>query len=354
MIQAREIFNYAIGGCGGESDSNFLLFGYYNQVLHFALSDIMYRLLFLLFCFYSLSAHHLSAQDVVKVVNLDEFTVNAADDSFDVADFVDRVRKDTTFYKAFLNLKYFPHNVDGAVAVFKKDESERGTMKRRARQHLDVDEMMSTEITFEETNGNIRKRNGEWKYLTAEMYDEVFFPEGPVKVSNRIKSTEQELVSGSRIDKHKAQLKRMMFNPGAEIENVPFIGDKLAIFDDHMVPYYDYSIFNATVNGIDCIAFSCFAKEGMEDETVIHDLTSYFHPDTYEVLRRDYRLAYSTILFNFDITIKVENEQKDGHLLPNSISYDGDWNALFRKPEIISFRLKCTDYNTRAGKYADQ
>jgi hypothetical protein len=90
----------------------------------------------------------------------------------------------------------------------------------------------------------------------------------------------------------------------------------------------------------------------MEDETVIHDLTSYFHPDTYEVLRRDYRLAYNTVLFNFDITMKVENEQKDGHLLPTKISYDGDWNALFRKPEIISFRLKCTEYKTRVGKYA--
>lgn len=314
----------------------------------------MYRLLIAICCFVGAAVVSASAQEVVKVINLDEFTVSAANEGFDVADFVDRVRKDTTFYKAFLNLRYFPHQIEGAVAVFKKDESERGTMKRRAMRHLDEGEMMRTEITFEETNGNIRKRNGEWKYLTAEMYDEVFFPEGPVKVSNRIKSTEQELVSGSRIDKHKAQLKRMMFNPGAEIENVPFIGDKLAIFDDHMVPYYDYSIFNASVNGIDCIAFSCFAKEGMEDQTVIHDLTSYFDPDTYEVLRRDYRLAYSTILFNFDITMKVENERVNGHLVPKNISYDGDWNALFRKPEIISFRLQCTDYNTRAGKYAEQ
>lgn len=313
----------------------------------------MNRPLIFIFCFVCCGAIRTHAQEVVKVINLDQFTVSAATDSFDVSDFVERVRNDTSFYKAFLNLKYFPHKVEGAVAVFKKDESERGTMKRRATQYLDEGDIMRTEITFEETNGNIRKRNGEWKYLTAEMYDDVFFPEGPERVSNRIKSTEQELVSGSRIDKHKAQLKRMMFNPGAEIENVPFIGDKLAIFDDHMVPYYDYSIFNASVNGIDCIAFSCFAKEGREDETVIHDLTSYFHPDTYEVLRRDYRLAYSTVLFNFDISMKVENEQKDGHLLPTSISYDGDWNALFRKPEIISFRLRCSEYETRVGKYAE-
>jgi hypothetical protein len=209
--------------------------------------------------------------------------------------------------------------------------------------------MMWVEVTRELTNGNIRKRNGEWRYLTAEMYDDVFFPSSPHKVSNRMVSFEQELVSGSKIEKHKAQLQRMMFNPGAEIDNVPFIGDKLAIFNDHMVPYYDYAIFNAKYQGKDCIAFSCFAKEGMIDNTVIQDLTSFFHPETFEVLAREYRLAYSTIFFTFDIDIRVENTVKNGWLLPTKVTYDGFWNAPFRKPEIINFILECYDYQTEVG-----
>ncbi len=299
----------------------------------------------------SLLAFPVKAQnDIVKVVSLDEFVVNSGWDSADILRFIQKVRDDTTFYKAFLNLKYFPHHLTGAVVVYNKDESERGTMQRRAIQHLDASEKMWVEITEEKTNGKIRKNNGEWKYLTAEMYDEVFFPTEPQKVSNRIVAVEQELVSGSRIDKHKAQLKRLMFNPGAEIENVPFIGDKLAIFDDHMVPYYDYRIFKVKRDSVDCIAFSCIARKGFEKETVIHDLTSYFNPETYQVIAREYRLKHNTILFDFDISMEIENFVQDGWLLPKRIWYNGDWDVPLKKPEIINFELRCTSYNTGAGK----
>lgn len=292
-----------------------------------------------------------SQHDIIKVISLDEFVVNASDDIFDVEAFVGRVRQDTTFYKAFLNLKYFPHDVEGKVVVYQKDESERGMMLRDAVQHLDEMEYMRVEILKEVSNGKIKKRNGEWRYFTAEMYDEVFFPKEPEKVSNVIDRFEQELSGGSRIDKHKGQLKRMMFNPGSEIDNVPFIGDKLAIFDDHMVPFYDYSIFSTTYAGESCIAFSCFTKEGMKEETVIQDLTSYFDPNTMEVLAREYRLAHKTLLFTFDISIKVLNMKQGGWLLPQKVEYDGYWNVPFRKPEIIQFELNCSNYKTQVGRY---
>lgn len=292
-------------------------------------------------------------EGVAKVVNLDAFTVSARTEGFEVNDFIRKVREDTTFYKAFLNMRYFPHKKKGHITVFEKDASEKGTMDRTAVQYLSTDEVMHLEITFEETNGRIRKRNGDWRYLTAEMYDDIFFPEGPQRVSNRIVTKEQELVSGSRIDKHKAQLKRLMFNPGAEIGNVPFIGDKMAIFDDHMVPYYDYAIYNDLIDGEETIAFSCVTKPSSEDDTVIRELTSWFHPDTYEVVKREYRLAHNTLLFSFDISTLVINTRREGHLLPRKILYRGQWNALFRKPEIIDFSLFCDEYILRAGSYTD-
>ncbi len=298
--------------------------------------------------FFSIVMHQLVAQnDVVKVVRLDEFVVSAANEGFDVSDFIDRVRNDTTFYKAFLNMKYYPHRIDGDVIVYNKDaESEKGTMFRKAVQKLDRNELAAIDIVFETTNGKIRKRNGEWRYLTAEMYDDVFFPKGHYKANTKINSFDQELVGGTKIEKHKAQLKRMMFNPGAAIGNVPFIGDKMAIFDDHMVPYYDYAIYNASYDGQACLAFSCFTKQGMEEKTVIHDLTSYFDPETYAVLAREYRLAHSTLFFTFDIHIKVENALLDGLLLPKLITYDGFWTVPLRKPEIIQFSINCFDYDT--------
>ena len=295
----------------------------------------------LIFCSFPVFAQ----EDIAKLVTMDEFVVSAGLEDFDVEDFVDQVINDTTFYQAFLNLKYYPHKVNSEIQVFKTDESEKGKMYREAVQRRNLDNESWIEIQFEKTNGKIKKRNGEWKYLTAEMYDDVFFPEGKQKVSNEMTEREQELVGGSKLEKHKAQLKKMLFNPGQEIDNVPFIGDKLAIFDAEMVPYYDYAIFTYDWNdSIPTIAFSQYVKKGMEDDVVIRDMTSYFHKDTREVIAREYRLAYNTIFFDFDISIKVENQVVEGEIVPKRIDYDGAWDIPFKKPEIIKFYLDCYNY----------
>ncbi len=283
--------------------------------------------------------------DVSKLVNLKEFVVSASLEDFDVADFIRQVEEDTTFYQAFINMQYFPHDITGAMAVYEKDDSERGTLERKARQFRSTDDQMWVKVTYEKTNGKIRKRNGEWRYLTAQMYDELFFPARKEKVTTYVPSKNQELVKGSIIDKREAQLKRMMFNPGAEIENIPFIGDKMAIFSDNMMPYYNYSIYASDwQDSIPCIVFSCYTKKGEEDETVIRDLTTYFDKDTHEVLSRDYHLVNHTILFDFDIKMQVDNRRLDGWLVPQHITYSGYWDIPFKKPEIVSFQLKCRDY----------
>jgi hypothetical protein len=292
--------------------------------------------------------------EIAKMVTMDEFVVRAAIDDFNVEDFISQVIEDTTFYQAFLNLKYFPHEIKGAMTVYDKDETEFATLQRRAKQHLSDEELKWVEITFEKTNGRIKKRNGKWRYLTAEVYDDVFFSTEKNKVSNEMVQREQELEADSKMEKHKAQLKKMLFNPGQPIDNVPFIGDKLAIFSPEMVSFYDYSIFIYEYNDtIPCIAFSSYVKEGDEDEVVIRDMTSYFHRDTREVIAREYRLAHKTFLFDFDISIKVENMLLDGWLMPTSVSYDGAWDVPFKKPEIISFKMECSDYVIDAGRFAE-
>lgn len=286
-----------------------------------------------------------SQNDIAKLVTMDEFVVSAGLEDFNAEDFIDQVINDTTFYQAFLNLKYYPHRVNSEIQVFHKNESQKGKMYREAVQRRNLDNEMWIDVQYEKTNGRIKKRNGEWKYLTAEMYDDVFFPNEREKVDNKIRTKEQELVGGSKLEKHKAQLKKMLFNPGQEIDNVPFIGDKLAIFDAEMVPYYDYSIFTYNwKDSIPTIAFSQYVKKGEEDEVVIRDMTSYFHKDTREVIAREYRLAHNTIFFDFDISIKVENRLVEGEIVPVKIDYDGAWDIPFKKPEIIRFYLECFDY----------
>lgn len=283
--------------------------------------------------------------DVVKSVQLDQVVVSAQVEGFSVEEFIKQVKEDTTIYKAFLNLKYFPHNMEGEVLVFNKKEKEKGTMYRKGRLLNEMD-IVRVELLEERTNGKVKNKKGEYRYLTAEMYDDIFFPKGSEKVSNRVHSTEQTIVKTSKFNQHKSELKKFMFNPGAEISSVPFIGDKMAIFEDDMVPYYDYFIWTANfADSIPCWVFTVKQKEGVKDgKTVIKDLTSWFDQETMCVLKREYTIQHASLIMDFDITISVTNTYVDGQVVPERIEYDGMWDIAFKKAEVIDFWLDLSDW----------
>jgi len=285
------------------------------------------------------------AQDqVVKAVQLQEFIISA-DDDFDTEDFMEIVMTDSSFYQSFLNLKYYPHAFDSKLLVFDKKERDKGTLDRTANQYLE-DGLRWVEVTSETSNGKVYKRNGEHKYLTAEMYDELFFEEGKERPTLDIVEYEQKEVKGNRIDRYKSQLKKMMFNPGQSISSVPLVGKKMAIFSDEMAKYYDYSIYSAYDNdSVYCYVFQVDAKpEFGKNKTVIKSMISYFSKADMNVLHREYRLSNNTALFQFDIYMKVDNYMQDGVLLPSKIKYVGDWDIPFKSPEIIRFDIDCSDY----------
>ena len=203
------------------------------------------------------------------------------------------------------------------------------------------------EILTEESNGRIYKKNGYHRYLTAEMYDDVFFPHEPENVGPHMTSFEQQEVKGSKMEKYRSQLKKMMFNPGQEIVSVPFIGDKMDIFSEDMIKYYDFSIYSAyTKDSVYCHVFQVDAKDGIKsNKTVIKRMVSYFDKENMNVMSREYRLVNNTLLFEFDIWMKVENDLRSGKLLPRRIEYNGNWDVPFKSAEIINFDIRCRSYD---------
>lgn len=290
------------------------------------------------------TACSMAQTEVVKAVTLGEFVISA-DDSFDTADFMEIVMTDSSFYQAFLNLKYYPHLFESTLEVRDKKERDKGMLRRSAQQHLQ-DGLRWVEITEETSNGKVFKRNGEHRYLTAEMYDELFFGEEKERPTLDIIEYEMAEVRGNRIDKFKSQLKKMMFNPGRAIVSVPLIGNKMAIFSDDMAKYYDYSIYSAyTADSVYCYVFQVDAKpEHKADRTVIKRMVSYFDKADLQVLYREYELSNNTPLFDFDIWMRVDNDYSSGVLLPKRIQYRGDWDIPFKSPEIIDFDIRCRDY----------
>lgn len=276
---------------------------------------------------------------IATKVELDEVVITAQKEGFNVEAFIQQVMDDTTFHKAFLNTRYHPHRLRSVLKVRAKDEQETATLFRTGHLHRNGDKVWLQLDTVHES-GKLRNRDSTFRYLTAEMYDEVFFSKGEIIADNTVASRKLELHRGSKLDKYKSELKKFMFDPGSEIASVPFIGHKLALFNDDMAPLYDFRISADERNGHQCWVFSAEAKPEFRDgRTVIKKMDTWFDHVTNNVIARSYRIAHSSVILDFDITIRVENTIIDGALVPTLVDYDGDWDIPMKKRELVRFVL---------------
>ena len=289
--------------------------------------------------------HALSSQPdtLLKHVTLDEVVISAQASGFNVDAFVQQVITDTTFHKAFLNTRYYPHALVSDLDVRNKRETRSATLHRRGRL---VRDRKYAELVIDSTaeSGKLRDRKGEFRYLTAEMYDDVFFPKGRYVADNTVKHRQLDVERGSRFEKYRSELKKFMFNPGQEIASVPFIGDKLALYDADMAEHYNHRIWANVRDGVDCWVFSSEVREGHEGKAVIQEMHTWFAQDGGQVLAREYHILHGSLILDFDIRIKVRNTLVNGSLVPLRIDYDGDWDIPFSKRELVRFTLLLSDW----------
>ncbi len=277
---------------------------------------------------------------IAAEVELDEVVITAQQAGFNVEGFIRQVMEDTTFHKAFLNTRYHPHRLRSLLKVRTKDEKETASLYRTGYLHRDGDQVWQQLDTVYE-RGKLRHRDSTFRYLTAEMYDDVFFPKGRIVADNTVASRKLELQRGSKLERYKSELKKFMFDPGSEIGSVPFIGDKLALFNEDMAPLYDFRIRADERNGHQCWVFSAAAKpEFRNGRTVIKTMDTWFDHVTNSVIARQYRIAHSSVILDFDIRIRVENTIVDGALVPTLVDYDGDWDIPMKKRELVRFVLE--------------
>jgi hypothetical protein len=302
-------------------------------------------LFYILLIFTSANSQKLIGQSdsLIRCITLDNFSIVASSE-FNINKFIARVKEDTSFYQAFKNYNYYNHTTTGHISVLNRKElikaSETIHTSQKTLPQKGFSKLKWQNQKIQQTEGKMRDRKGNFKFTTAEMYYETFFIEDTVSVSNQITSVNDEYVGNSKASQHKHDLKVVMFNPGSDVKGIPIIGKKMSIFDDDMVLYYDYSISKRLFNGSYCYVFSCLAKEKYrEDKTVIKYLITYFDAETMLVLKREYKMKYSSLLFQFDVDIKVENQLKNEVIIPKSIIYDGEWDIPFKSSEKFHFDL---------------
>lgn len=282
---------------------------------------------------------------IARHLQLDSVVISASRVNFDIPGFIKMVEDDTTFYKAFKNLRILAYTADNHIRIPGKKNKVRASLVSTTRQHRHGGCRTMT-VVSEKTTGNFYDRHHDYNYYTAQLYASLFFTRGKVcGETNIVKGeTDPEPKDDPAMEKHKEQLKQLIFNPGQPVRGVPLISNKVAIFSDRIAPMYDFSITAADYDSIPCYVFTATAKPEEKENVVINRLVTYFNKDNLEIVYRDYSLSYDAWIYDFDVHIQVRMTHFDHLMVPSSIHYDGNWKVPFHKREHAIFTAKFHDF----------
>jgi hypothetical protein len=311
---------------------------------------IRYFLAAYICCFLTLMSHaqvsdSADMERLAKMVSLSEVIMRS---DLNIPSFIRRVKEDTSFYKAFRNLRVLGFTSLNDIRVMDKKGKQKASLQSRTRQ-LRRRGCRSMEVLEETTTGNFYDSKGNYNYYTPELYAGLFFTRDTVcGETNIVKGIEFSTRSKKGMSKHKEQLKMLFFNPGKKINGIPFMGDKIDIFDPDRAKYYDFIIDHGDYEGQACYIFTVRAKEdlrqGKKDKIVIDNMVTWFNAKTMEVMQRNYDMSYEAGVYDFDVHMEVQLMKFGNYLVPRLLRYNGNWNVVMKKRERGLFTATLFDF----------
>ncbi len=290
----------------------------------------------------SVKAQVLDSNTYFAPILIDEVIINSSANGFDIKEFIERIKNDTTFYKAFRTMHLVTYNAENDIKIFeKKGNTVKASLNSETKQIV-RNGCRTMNVLEEKVTGDFYNKKREYNYYTAELYASLFFTKGKVcGEDNIVKGHLDKSVNGKgSLEKNKAKLKQLMFNPGSRISGIPFMGNKSAIFDPEIAKMYDFRLAVEDKNGVPCYMFEANPKKEFLSEVVYKQFKTWFRQSDYSIVSRDYALSYNTVAYDFDVVIHVDLQQVGQQLLPSYISYRGSWYAFTKGRERVSFVAK--------------
>ena len=299
---------------------------------------------FFFFSFLFVSAQQKS-DSTVKVnenyISLSEIVVN---NKLDVAAFINRVKNDTTFYKAFRNLRILNYTALNDIRMLDKSGKVQASLFSKTKQKRSGN-CRKMQVMDQSVTGDMYDRDGNFNYYTAQMYAGLFFTKDSVCGETNIVKGHDFSTSGlSGMEKHKEQLKMLFFNPGKKIDGLPFISNKTEIFGESMADKYDMNIDFHDYENIPCYVFTVKVKDGQKSSVVINEMTTWFNEKTFEIVARNYSLSYDAGVYDFKVDMEVKMTKAGDLLVPALLRYNGNWKAIFKKRERGVFTATLFDF----------
>ena len=276
------------------------------------------------------------------MIQLSEVVVR---NKLDVQSFIKRVKNDTTFYKAFRNLRILNFTALNDIRMQDKKGKIKAMLQSKTRQQVSRG-CRSMQTISETTTGDFYEKDSSYHYYTAELYASLFFTKEPVcGETNIVSGLQRNVRSKKGIEKHKEQLKMLFFDPGKKIPGIPLMGDKTAIFDKEHADKYDFLIDYVDYNGQSCYLFTIKAKGS--SGVVIDNMTTWFNSNSMNIVARNYELSYDAGVYDFSVRMEVQMTQFRELTVPSTLRYSGTWDVALKKRERGLFTATLFDFSNQ-------
>jgi len=277
-----------------------------------------------------------------KIITLSEVVIN---NKLNIPAFIEHIKNDTSFYKAFRNLRILGFTAINDIRMNNSDGKVKAGLRSTTRQ-IRTDNCRKMETLEEQVTGNMFDDQHNFNYYTAQMYASLFFTKDSVCGEDNIVAGREFSTAGkSGMEKHKEQLKMLFFNPGKRINGLPFISNKTAIYDDDLADKYDMSIDAAIFNNTSCYVFKQKVKPESKNGVIVDEMTTWFDDKTFEIVARNYTLNYDAAVYDFKVQMEVVMTTFGEYRVPSLIRYIGNWKAIFKPRERGVFTATLFDFN---------
>ncbi len=301
-------------------------------------------------CFIFFNASAQNNADTTVIIDNERLTLPEVfvHSNLDYLKILNRIKNDTTFYKAFRNLHVVEFSSYNNIRMLNRKGNVQASYYSKSTQHR-ANGCRTTEVQDEKTTGDFFDRKGNYNYTTGEMYASLFFAKGQVCGENNIVAGRMfNPDNKTGIEKHKEQLKMLFFNPGKKIPGIPLVGDKLDLYDDRAHKLYDYHLEFTDYKGTYAYKFSIEPKKDLgffnRNDVVVDEMVTWFDYKTLEVLARNYSLSYHAGVYDFDVNMEVEMGKTGGLLVPITMRYKGNFSVVFKKRERGEFTATLFDF----------
>lgn len=303
----------------------------------------------IIFLFVLISVKTIS-QDTTVIIDEKRFTLAevVVRNNLDYRFLLERIKEDTTFYKAFRNLRILGYSSYNDIKMLDKQGGVKASLYSKTRQNR-FRNCRTMDVLEEKITGDFYDSKKRFNYTTPELYASLFFTKDTICGENNIvKGKNKTVTNKTGIEKHKEQLKMLFFNPGKKIAGIPFIGDKLDLYDENAHKVYDYKLDIQEFKGVLCYLFSITPKEDLgmfkNDRIVVDQMVTWFDMKSLEVLARNYSLSYKAGVYDFDVSMEVEMTKIADLVVPKTLRYKGNWDVVFKKRERAIFTATLFDF----------